>query len=633
MYPVWSRGGRFYKQQVEPLKYTLPPLPHGNLARAPIPTRPAYQESVSLNTNANRGRGTTSRGRSLNSNEGHLSHPTGKPKVATPWEGALVEYMEGNTAKLAILCEPLDAHGRSWSAKTKQQDVVVGLTSITFHWPKHYLGQSYRYGMEDLVRLGDLCTTLISAHKDHIKIAWGNYVDRGISRITPEMLSNFLFGNFPKPHELYISHCLLRSEEIYFIQDGTDETLKTSPLAPTPVFRCRSLQEVSRIERERKAKRIHTQNLDVFLDTVTSVLAGKRLDRLEEKLKSPSCKPFVDKLIAAALATDSRHIDGDLFREVLQPLDLQRPKEIFNLLVLLGVFKKYQNPNLLRFPRSLELTPEQEELCQKTLPIDQDSTFRRDLRSIQPTFAIDDSDSLEIDDSISLYNREDGSTWICIHIADPSRMITPNDLLDLMARERVSSVFLPEKRFGMFHSSLSQSHFSLLPLRENYALSFLAKLTPEGDILEYEIVPSIIDNVQSLTYSEADKKLVDVDEDKTDFDRSNSQALRTLQKIAMARRSWREQNDATFVEFPNPEISIKGDGDYINVLRTDAWKSPSRLMVAEYMILVGDICARFAIKHHIPLPFRCQQSQLIGASLSLPRTIVEMRKNMRRFGR
>lgn len=114
------------------------------------------------------------------------------------------------------------------------------------------------------------------------------------------------------------------------------------------------------------------------------------------------------------------------------------------------------------------------------LPVDKDSSLRKDLRSIQPTFAIDDSDSLEIDDSISLDVRQDGSTWICVHIADPSRMISPNDQLDRLAQDRVSSIFLPEKRFGMFHPSLSEKHFSLLPSRTNYALSFLIRLTSEG---------------------------------------------------------------------------------------------------------------------------------------------------------
>lgn len=127
--------------------------------------------------------------------------------------------------------------------------------------------------------------------------------------------------------------------------------------------------------------------------------------------------------------------------------------------------------------------------------------------------------------------------------------------------------------------------------------------------MDYEITPSIIDNVQSLTYTDADKHLTDKSETKSETDGPNSGPLRKLYDIAMTRRTWRERNNATFVDFPNPEISIKDDGAYIDVSRADSWSSPSRLMIAEYMILVGDICSQFAIKHHIPIPFRCQEYQ------------------------
>lgn len=143
--------------------------------------------------------------------------------------------------------------------------------------------------------------------------------------------------------------------------------------------------------------------------------------------------------------------------------------------------------------------------------------------------------------------------------------------------------------------------------------------------MEYEITPSLIDNVQSLTYLQADNRLslpsvsADEEAESVETELRNIGALKKLYEFAMVRRNWRERNDATFVELPNPDISIKGDGEYIEVFRTDAWESPSRLMVAEYMILVGDICAQFAIKHQIPIPFRSQESQsLSGRKTKFP---------------
>lgn len=492
MYPVWSRGGRFYKKPAEP----IPRFPQGNLPRPqPIPARPFYpqtHETVSICSSPSRGRGTPTRGRGLNeTHEADYRVSSPSPVKATPsWEGSLAEHIEDGAAQLVLLTEPSDVQGRCWCAKTRDnKTVVVHLTSLTFHWPQQYLGQSYRYRMEDLIRLSGLCSTLVLSYKDHIKIAWGNFVDRGVNQVTSEMLSGFLFGSFPKPHELYVAHRLLSEEEIYFTKD---ESARLSPQT-AQTFRCRSLQEVSKIERERKAQQMYTENLSSFCDSVSLVLSdGKESEKWVQKWREPTYKLFIDKLVQTALSHD---VDGDakVYNDILLPLGVPRsPKDVFNLLVSMGIFKSYQNPNVLRYPRSLDMTPSQEEACRRvyvashflfllfSVPIDKDSILRKDLRSIQPTFAIDDSGSVEIDDSISLDVRQDGSTWICVHIADPSRMISPNDQLDRLARERVSSVFLPEKRFGMFHPSLSEKHFSLLPSRTNYALSFLAKLNSEG---------------------------------------------------------------------------------------------------------------------------------------------------------
>lgn len=378
MYPVWSRGGRFYKKQpCEPIplpRYSIPQFPQGNLPKAsPVPSRPVYsQESVSLHSSPGaRGRSTPGgRGRGA----GPHSHDTGpsspalpsSPKLATPWEGSMVEFMEKQSVQLAILCEPLDPHGRTWTAKTKDQPkVVLNLNSITFHWPQYYLGQSYHYGMEDLTRLGDLCASLVKSYKNHIKIAWGSYVDRGVSKVTPDMLAGFLFGTFPKPHELYVAHRLLLEEEIYFARAGVDDTSKVSPLTSIPAYRCRMLHEVSKIERERKQKKMYQENLTSFLESASLILNGsEQAERFKDQWKSFPYKLFIDKLAQAALSTCG--VEAEVNTDILEPLGINRsPKDVFNLLVSLGVLKKYQNPNVLRYSRSLEMSDAQEEACKR----------------------------------------------------------------------------------------------------------------------------------------------------------------------------------------------------------------------------------------------------------------------------
>jgi len=57
---------------------------------------------------------------------------------------------------------------------------------------------------------------------------------------------------------------------------------------------------------------------------------------------------------------------------------------------------------------------------------------------------------------------------------------------------------------------------------------------------------------------------------------------------------------------PVPEISVENEGEIIEVRAVNP-ESVSRAMVAEFMILVGEITADFAQKNQIPIPFRGQE--------------------------
>lgn len=178
------------------------------------------------------------------------------------------------------------------------------------------------------------------------------------------------------------------------------------------------------------------------------------------------------------------------------------------------------------------------------------------MRGHLPNLAIDEAGSHEIDDSLGIQHREDGSTWICIHIADPTRMIKPNDELDLLARKRVCSIFLPENDYSMFPTEMV-NHFNLQPGKTNCSLSFLVKLGTNGNfqllpsrlkslgnVEDYEIVPSLIDKVHCLTYIQADGLLND-DQNLEDDSRT---VLSTLHDFSTKRSIYRQKGISSFID-------------------------------------------------------------------------------------
>ncbi len=75
-------------------------------------------------------------------------------------------------------------------------------------------------------------------------------------------------------------------------------------------------------------------------------------------------------------------------------------------------------------------------------PEDQDAAHRLDLTSHR-VVAIDDASTTEVDDGLSVEELPDGRTRLWVHVADPTRWLQPGSPLDLEARRRSSTMYLP----------------------------------------------------------------------------------------------------------------------------------------------------------------------------------------------
>ena len=139
---------------------------------------------------------------------------------------------------------------------------------------------------------------------------------------------------------------------------------------------------------------------------------------------------------------------------------------------------------------------------------------------------------------------------------------------------------------------LAEEKLSLLKDQERPALSFLVLLSPTAEILRFSVVHSIVSVKKQLTYSEADG-LVKHD--------ANLTAMATLSKLLRQRRV----NKGALL-LPMPELHIKiGPDDTIAINKT-AVDTPSRILVAEFMILANTLGAQFVAEREAPGLFRSQ---------------------------
>ena len=144
----------------------------------------------------------------------------------------------------------------------------------------------------------------------------------------------------------------------------------------------------------------------------------------------------------------------------------------------------------------------------------------------------------------------------------------------------------------MFPASLSEDKLSLLKDQERPTVSFLVLLSPTAEILKYELVHSIISVKRQLTYNEADLLI------------SQEKELAALAALSKLLRQRRVNNGALLL--PVPELNISISADNIIEIRRFAVDTPSKILIAEFMILANTLGAQFVADREAPGLFRCQ---------------------------
>jgi exoribonuclease-2 len=107
--------------------------------------------------------------------------------------------------------------------------------------------------------------------------------------------------------------------------------------------------------------------------------------------------------------------------------------------------------------------------------------------------SIDDSSTTEIDDALSVQGLGSGSVTLGIHIAAPALALTPGDAIDHLARERLSTVYMPGHKITMLPAAVV-SAFTLAEGRACPALSLYltfdeATLAVGNAVTRLELVP------------------------------------------------------------------------------------------------------------------------------------------------
>ncbi|MGC3968196.1 MAG: RNB domain-containing ribonuclease [Pirellulales bacterium] len=122
---------------------------------------------------------------------------------------------------------------------------------------------------------------------------------------------------------------------------------------------------------------------------------------------------------------------------------------------------------------------------------------------------IDPVDARDFDDAISLEKLDNGHWRLGVHIADVSHFVRPKSPLDREARERATSVYLPDRVIPMIPEVISNGLASLQPDRVRFVKTAFLEFTPEGVRTHVELKNAAIRSKRRFTYEEVDEYLAD----------------------------------------------------------------------------------------------------------------------------
>ncbi|RJP75534.1 MAG: RNB domain-containing ribonuclease [Desulfobacteraceae bacterium] len=279
-------------------------------------------------------------------------------------------------------------------------------------------------------------------------------------------------------------------------------------------------------------------------------------------------------------------------KEILSQANLDMGSRLFHILVQAGTLDRHENIELLRndipviFPDAIE---EAAQKIKQGTAASADKN-RKDLTDLT-IFTIDGQSTLDFDDALSI-ERDADSYRIGVHISDVGHVVRKGDIIDTEALKRGTSIYMPDLKIPMLHPLLSEETCSLKAGSERPAISILVRMTKFAEVIDYEILPSIINISRQLSYAEANR-IAETDE-----------GIKILYQLAGYFREKRLKAGAIQINLPEINVFLN-DNKEIDLIRTDR-ETPGRMLVAEMMILANHLMAGFIADHKLPAIFRSQ---------------------------
>ena len=216
-------------------------------------------------------------------------------------------------------------------------------------------------------------------------------------------------------------------------------------------------------------------------------------------------------------------------------------------------------------------------------------------------FSIDGAKTKDRDDAVSIEINERGNYIVGVHISDVTHYVHPGMKLWEEALQRGTSVYMADTVIPMLPHKLSNGICSLNPDVDRLTFSCIMEITPQGEVISYDFVDTIINSRKAMTYEEVNQIFEDgvLPPGYEEF----YDALEMMHQLSSTMERVKEKRG--YVNFGSSDLEIKMDdqGNPLEFKKKE--QRTAEKIIENLMLLAGESYANYMI---IPSPLRVHEA-------------------------
>lgn len=229
---------------------------------------------------------------------------------------------------------------------------------------------------------------------------------------------------------------------------------------------------------------------------------------------------------------------------------------------------------------------------------------RRDLRG-QQIITIDGADAKDLDDAVTVERLDNGHFQLGVHIADVSHYVREDSALDKEAFERGTSSYLTDRVIPMLPQRLSNGICSLHPKVDRLTLSCEMEINQQGNVVAYDIFPSVIRSVERMTYEAVNHIL----EEKHPQTRKQYQSLvpmlEDMAELHHILEQKRRHRGAIDFDSDEAKIIVDKDGKAIDIELRE--RRVGERLIESFMLAANETVSEHYSKADLPILYRVHE--------------------------